>query len=86
MMERECVGYKIVTAVSIDAEHELVIGRHPTAPAKFVCWDCRAGDDYHNGGYCQTYRQALLVLAERIKNRYNYLPIDLLPTYKEEDA
>lgn len=71
------VGYSIVSALRIDARHEIVIGRHPTAPAPFVCWDCADGNDYTNGGYCQTMRQALLVLSERIRARYDFLPRDI---------
>ena len=74
---RENAGYTIVTALRIDSTHEIVIGHRPTAPAPYVCWDCRNGDDYNTGGYCETYRQVLLILSERIRNRYDYLPFEI---------
>lgn len=77
MNNRINAGYTIVTALRIDATHEIVIGHNPAAPAPYVCWDCRNGDDYNTGGYCQSYRQALLVMSERIRNRYDYLPREI---------
>lgn len=71
---RACAGYIIIQALRLDPSHEIVIGHNPRAAAPYVCWDCCNGDDYNTGGYCQTYRQALLVLAERIHNRYDFLP------------
>lgn len=71
---RACAGYIIIQALRLDPSHEIVIGHNPRAAAPYVCWDCRNGDDYNTGGYCQTYRQALLVLSERIHDRYDYLP------------
>ena len=76
METRENAGYKIIAAIPTGKNHEIVIGHHPTAPAPFVCWDCRNGNDYDNGGYTLSYRQALLVMAERIENRYDYLPVE----------
>lgn len=73
---RENAGYKIIAAIRTGKHEEIVIGHHPTAPAPFVCWDCRNGNDYDNGGYTLNYRQALLVMAERIENRYDYLPVE----------
>lgn len=69
-------GYEIIRSLAIDAKHEIVIGKHPTAPATYVVWDCYKGDDYRNGGYCMTFRQALAIIAERINNRYDNLPVD----------
>lgn len=71
---RACVGYAIIQALRLDSSHEIVIGYNPKAAAPYVCWDCYNGDDYRTGGYCQSFRQALLVLAERIHDRYDYLP------------
>ena len=73
---RENAGYEIIQSLRIDSKHEIVIGRHPTAPAKYVCWDCTNGNDYNNGGYTMNYRQALAVLAERITSRYDSLPVE----------
>lgn len=73
---RSCSGYEIVRSIQLDPGHEIVIGRHPSAPASYVCWDCTNGNDYNNGAYCLNFRQALLVLAERITNRYDLLPVE----------
>ena len=70
------VGYEIIRSMRLDAKHEIVIGKHPTAPSSYVCWDCTNGDDYNNGGYCSSFRQALLIMAERITNRYDWLPVE----------
>lgn len=77
---RACAGYIIIQAIRLDPSHEIVIGHNPRAAAPYVCWDCRNGDDYNTGGYCSTYRQALLVLSERLHDRYDYLPRE----YREE--
>ena len=77
---RACAGYIIIQSLRLDPSHEIVIGHNPRAAAPYVCWDCRNGDDYNTGGYCQTYRQALLVLAERLHDRYDYMPFE----YREE--
>lgn len=73
---RACAGYLIIQSLRLDPAHELVIGHNPRAAAPYVCWDCTNGDDYNNGGYAATFRQSLLILAERIQNRYNYLPFE----------
>lgn len=76
-MERTNAGYNIIETVRTGIRSEIVIGRRPTAPAPFVVWNCLDGDNYYTGGYCQTYRQALLILAERIRDTYDYLPLDV---------
>ena len=76
METRENAGYKIIAAIRTGKNDEIVIGHNPERYAPFVCWDCHHGNDYDNGGYTQNYRQALLVMAERIKNRYEYLPVE----------
>ena len=73
--KRECEGYEIIESVRLDSTHEIVIGRSPTALAKFVCWYCNNGDDYYSGAYTMTYRQALSVIAERITKSYDNLPV-----------
>lgn len=76
-MERINAGYTIIESVRTGRREEIVIARHPSAPAPFVVWDCLDGDNYNTGGYCQTYRQALLILADRLRSRYDYLPFDI---------
>lgn len=76
-MKRINCGYEIIASIPTDKTHELVIGHSPKRVAHYVCWDCVNGDNYSNGGYCETYRQALAILAERINNRYDYLAREL---------
>lgn len=73
---RACAGYIIIQALRLDPSHEIVIGHNPAAAAPYVCWDCRNGDDYNTGRYCQTFRQALLALSDRLHDRYDYLPLE----------
>lgn len=79
MNTRENAGYTIFHSIRLDDRTELVIGHHPTAPAPLVVWDCYDGDKYSNGGYCSTYRQALLIVSERIRSRYDSLPMTARP-------
>lgn len=76
-MERINAGYRIVESVRLDNCNEIVIGEavSKTRPAQYVCWDCTDGDNYNNGGYCDTYRQALYILSERLTRRYDFLPL-----------
>lgn len=71
-------GYEIIQSIKTGKNSEIVIGKatNPQQPSQYVCWDCSNGDNYNNGGYTMNYRQALAVMAERITNRYEYLPID----------
>ena len=69
-------GYEIIRAIEIYDGVEIVIGKHPTAPSPYVVWDCVNGDDYNNGGYCLSFRQAMGILAERITDRYDWLPME----------
>ena len=69
-------GYEIVESVRLDDSHEYVIGVHPTAPARYVCWECINGDNYHTGKYCFSYRQALHAMAERILHHYHSIAND----------
>ena len=75
---RENAGYEIIQSIKTGKNSEIVIGKatNPKRPAQYVCWDCTNGTDYNNGGYTMNYRQALAVMAERITNRYEYLPVE----------
>ena len=74
-MARINAGYTIIASLPLDARHEFVIGMRPTPDcAPFVVWDCTDKDDYNNGGYCNEYRQALEIISDRIRTRYDYLP------------
>lgn len=76
MENRVNAGYRIIQSIKLDGRHEIVIGMHPTAPARYVVWDCTGGDSYDTGAYTSTYRQALYAVAERIKRRYEFLPVE----------
>ena len=73
---RVCANYEIIQTVRLDPRHEIVIGHNPAAVAPYVCWDCTDRNDYNTGSYCQTFRQALLVMSERLHDRYDWLPIE----------
>lgn len=65
---RENEGYKIISAVNLTNELELVIGRLDTSlSTSFVCWFCRDNGDYFWGTYTDTYHNALAVLSRRLR-------------------
>lgn len=76
MENRVNAGYRIIQSIKLDGRHEIVIGMHPTAPARYVVWDCTDGNNYDTGAYTSTYRQALLALAERVERRYDFIPLE----------
>jgi len=59
-------GYEIVTALRCSKRMELVIGHNPEAPNPWVCWYCYDGNSYSTGEYCNTFKDALQSLADRI--------------------
>lgn len=69
-------GYEIIRSMKLDDSHEFVIGKavDPKTPAQYVCWDCIGKNNYSNGEYGSTFRQALYSMAERIRGRYECLP------------
>lgn len=77
-MNRINEGYSIITAIPTGKDTEIVIGHalNPHRPAQYVVWDCKGKCNYNNGGYTMNYRQALEVLANRIKQYYDFLPVD----------
>lgn len=64
-MNRENAGYAITDVVKV-GDYEIVIGEHPTAPAKYVCWYCKNGTDYFWGRYTNDRNEALKNLCERV--------------------
>lgn len=76
MEDRVNAGYKIINSIKFDKRRELVIGMHPTAPSRYVVWDCTDGNNYDTGGYTSTYRDAMRILAERITRRAGFLPLE----------
>lgn len=68
--ERSCAGYKIVAELPLKKNESLVIGHNANAVAHYVVWYCNGEFDFNIGAYCDTYREAMDVVAERInKNR-----------------
>ena len=66
MEMRTNAGYTITDSVHI-GKAEFVIGEMPNAPAPFVTWECKNGNNYFWGHYFST-RQA----AERAGQELEY--------------
>ena len=64
-MSRANEGYEITDVVKV-GDFEIVIGEHPTAPDKFVCWYCRNENDYFWGAYSSNKADVLKKLCERV--------------------
>ena len=77
-MNRFNEDYRIITAIPTGKDTEIVIGHalNPHRPAQYVVWDCKGKCNYNNGGYTMNYRQALAVMANRIKQDYDFLPVE----------
>ena len=57
-------GYVITDSVFI-GEAEFVIGKMPNAPAPFVTWECKDGNNYFWGHYFEDRQSAERDLLER---------------------
>lgn len=66
MEERKNAGYTIVQSLMI-GNAEFVIGYHPTAPAPYVTWECKDGNNFFWGHYMQERHEADRDLLERAK-------------------
>ena len=66
-MSRVNAGYTITDSVTVGS-NEFVIGEHPTAPEKYVCWCCKDGNNYYWGRYTNDRNEALQTLCERVQN------------------
>ena len=77
-MYRINCGYKIISAVRTDDSHEIVIGHaiNPNRPCQFVVWDCKKGNDFDNGAYVLSYREALRILSNRINKQLDFVPME----------
>lgn len=62
--KRSRAGYEIIESCTI-GQNELVIGHNPNAPAPYVCWYCRGGNNYFWGHYCNNITEAREKLNER---------------------
>ncbi len=72
-------GYTIICAVPVGSK-EVVLGRHETAPDRFVTWDCIDGTNYIWGHYTDSLLKATKDLCGRVMEEVTYLE------RKEQDA
>lgn len=63
---RANANYTIISSERLNATEELVIGYNEKAPAPYVCWYCKSGNDYYWGMYCGTLKDAMTTLEERL--------------------
>ncbi|MDD4414855.1 MAG: hypothetical protein PHR14_10005 [Oscillospiraceae bacterium] len=61
---RKNAGYTITDSVHV-GNAEFVIGEFPGAPAPFVTWECKDGDNYFWGHYLSSRQNAERDLLER---------------------
>ena len=61
---RKNAGYIITDSIHI-GKAEFVIGEMPNAPAPFVTWECKDGDNYFWGHYLPNRQAAERDLLER---------------------
>lgn len=66
MSERKNASYTIVQSIMI-GDAEFVIGHNPVAPAPYVTWECKDGNNYFWGHYMAERHQADRDLLERAK-------------------
>lgn len=66
MEERKNAGYTIVQSLMI-GNTEFVIGHHPAAPAPYVTWECKDGNNFYWGHYMKERHEADRDLLERAK-------------------
>jgi hypothetical protein len=69
-------GYIITDSIHI-GKAEFVLGENPKAPAPFVTWECKDGDNYFWGHYCTTLFAAQKDLCDRAMREIHILePVD----------
>ena len=61
---RKNAGYTITDSVHV-GNAEFVIGEFPGAPAPYVTWECKDGDNYFWGHYLPSRQNAERDLLER---------------------
>ena len=71
--ERYCAGYKIIAELPLQKNEALVIGHNPKAVNHYVVWYCNGEFDFNTGAYCDTYDEAMGVIAERIKSNMAWI-------------
>lgn len=69
-------GYIITDSIHI-GKAEFVLGVNSKAPAQFVTWECKDGNNYFWGHYCTTLFAAQKDLCERATREIHILePVD----------
>ena len=84
-MSRVNAGYTITDSVTV-GNSEIVIGEHPTAPAKYVCWYCKNGSDYFWGRYTNDRNEALRKLCERVEYEISLSEKTAAPRKRDDGA
>ena len=85
-MSRENAGYSVTDTLRV-GDYELVIGEHPSAPAPFVCWYCKGGDNYFWGHYTASRADAVRCLCERANRELSLIEQkSTLPKQKSGEA
>lgn len=82
-------GYIITDSIHI-GKAEFVLGVNSEAPAQFVTWECKDGNNYFWGHYCTTLFAAQKDLCDRAMREIHILePIDQskenVPTVKSKN-
>jgi len=81
MVERENAGYAIVESIHI-GKAEFVLGVNEKAPAPYVTWACKDGDNYFWGHYMTDKLAALRDLLDRAGEELSLL--EMRQTQKQE--
>lgn len=59
--------YRIIEAIRIDTENEVVLGQTETRfGTQYVTWKCKNGTDYYWGHYITDYDSARIDLFKRV--------------------
>lgn len=65
-------GYIITDSIHV-GDTEFVLGVNSKAPAQFVTWECKDGNNYFWGHYCTTLFAAQKDLCDRAMQEIRYL-------------
>ena len=71
MSERINAGYVITDSLHI-GNVEMVIGESPSAPMRFVTWECRDGNNYYWGHYIHSRLEAVRDFIDRAEQELIY--------------
>ena len=65
-------GYVIIDSITVK-NVEFVLGEHPTAPSRYVTWECKDGNNYYWGHYMSDKFAAKRDLHKRVESEVSYL-------------